>query len=154
MFAALITHPIGLLSLLAGLGILGMATQGPVFPLGSLGVQAAATLLQGPYNMLSASGALNPHQSARYVVTKSTAAALTLGPPTSGADDGVSIQIFSTTAAAHTVTAPTAGQIVDGNSSTYNTVMTFNAKIGANCTLDAYQGKWYVTSETGCAMSS
>ena len=133
---------------------MGTTTVGPVFPLGSLGVQAAAALLQGPFIQLSASGAVNPHGSARYVVTKSTAAALTLGPPTSGADDGVSIEIFSTTAAAHTITAPTAGQIVDGNSSTYNTVMTFNAKIGANCTLEAYQGKWYVTSEIGCAMSS
>ena len=129
-------------------------TVGPVFPLGSLGVQAAATLLQGPYVPLSASAAVNPHQSARYVITKSTAAALTLGPPTKGADDGVTIQFISSTAAAHTITTPTAGNIVDGNSSTYNTVMTFNAKIGASCVLSAYQGIWYVESEIGCAMSS
>ncbi len=125
-----------------------------VFPTGVLGLQAANTLLQGVPNVISASGAINPHQSALYVITKATAAALTLAAPTSGTDDNEILEFISTTAAAHTITTPAAGDIQDGNSSGYNTVMTFNAHKGANCRLRAYQGAWYVESEVGCSLTS
>ena len=131
-----------------------MSTVGPVTPLGTFGQAAANSMLAGPFVSITASGAINPHQSAKYVVSKATAAALTLGAPTSGADDGVLLEFFSTTAAAHTITTPTAGDIRDGNTSDHDTVMTFNAHIGALCILEAYQGVWYVRAEVGCSLSS
>lgn len=129
-------------------------TTGPVTPLGTFGQDAADSLLAGAFNVLSASGAVDPHTPAKYVITKATAAALTLAAPTAGADDGVSLEFISTTAAAHTITTPAAGDIRDGNTSDHDTVATFAAHIGANCTLEAYNGVWYVTSETGVSLSS
>lgn len=131
-----------------------MSTPGPVTPLGVLSQQAANSLLAGAFNVLSASGAVNPHQPAKYVITKASAAALTLAAPTAGTDDGIQLQFISTTAAAHTITTPAAGDIRDGNTSDHDTVATFNAHIGANCTLQAYNGVWYVTDETGVSLSS
>ena len=58
-----------------------------------------------PPLLLAASGAINPHQSATYVITLGSAAALTLAAPTAGTDDGVQITITSNTAYAHTLTA-------------------------------------------------
>jgi hypothetical protein len=145
-----LAHPIGLIALL-GIGIIGMATVGPLVPLGTLGAQAVAALGGGPPVLLAASGAINPHVSANYFVTKSTAAALTIGAPTAGADDGVQIAVYSTTAAAHTITGT--GLLNDGNSSGYKNVITFNAHIGASATLFAYNGAWYC-AESGGSITS
>jgi hypothetical protein len=79
---------------------------------------------------------------------------LTLAAPTAGTDDGVLLQFFSTTAEAHTITTPAAGDIRDGNTSDHDTVMTFNAHIGASCMLQAYNGVWYVREEIGCSLTS
>ena len=129
--------------------------SGAVTPLGTFGQDAADSLLAGAFNVISASGAIDPHTPARYVITKSTAAALlTLAAPTAGADDGVELEFISTSAEAHTITTPAAGDIRDGNTSDHDTVATFAAHIGANCTLVAYNGVWYVIAETGVSLSS
>jgi hypothetical protein len=93
---------------------------------------------------LSADGAINPHQSATYVVTKASAAALTLAAPTATTDDGVTITVTSNTAAAHVITAT--GLLQTGSASV-NTA-TFAAQKGASITLMAYQGKWNVLNST------
>jgi hypothetical protein len=131
-----------------------MGSPGGFIPLGTFGQQAANAMLGGPFIGIAASGAVNPHAPAKYIITKATAAALTLAVPTAGTDDGVQIEFISNTAAAHTITTPAAGDIQDGNSTGNNTVMTFNAKKGANCTLEAYQGIWIVTTEVGCSLTS
>lgn len=131
-----------------------MSTVGPVAPLGTFGQQAANALMAGPFILLTASGAVNPHVPARYIITKAGVAALTLAAPTAGADDGVLLEFTSTTANAHTITTPAAGDIQDGNTSAHNTVLTFNADKGASCLLCAYQGVWYVQSEIGCSLTS
>jgi hypothetical protein len=125
-----------------------------VFPTGTLGQQAANALLQGVANLITASGAINPHQSALYAITKAGVAAMTLAAPTGGTDDNVIIEIFSTTAYAHTITTPAAGDIRDGNTSDHDTVCTFNAHIGANLRLRAFNGVWYVEQEIGCSLTS
>lgn len=136
-----------------------------VAPSGALTNQALAAALLGPIVALSASGAipqppasiggaLGYRQPGVYAITKAGVAALTLVAPVKGADDGVQLRIFSTTAYAHTITCPAAGNIQDGNTSAHDTVMTFNAEIGANCTLVAYQGTWYVVAEVGCSLTS
>ncbi len=129
--------------------------SGPVTPEGSFGQDAVDSLLAGAFNPISASGAIDPHTPARYVITKSSAAAaLTLAAPTAGADDGVLLEFISTTAEAHTITTPAAGDIRDGNTSNHDTVLTMNANIGASCILEAYNGVWYVISEIGCSLTS
>jgi hypothetical protein len=125
-----------------------------VCPTGAFTPQAAAACGQGGPVLLSASGAINPHQSATYFITKAGVAALTLAAPTAGADDNVCMDIISTTAYAHTITTPAAGDIQDGNTSGHDTVATFNAEIGANISLRAYAGVWYVQGEVGCSLTS
>lgn len=130
-------------------------------PSGALTNQALAAMLLGPYIPIAASGAIpmpasssGARQPGKYVITKTGVAALTLAAPVAGADDGVLIEIFSTTAYAHTITTPAAGDIRDGNTSDHDTVMTFNAHIGARCLLEAYQGVWYVREEVGASLTS
>jgi hypothetical protein len=74
-----------------------------------------------------------------YVITKATAAAITLGAP-SKAQNGLRIGFRSNTAAAHTVTY-TAGFNGDTTSSD---IATFAAKVGASCTFEANAGAWGV----------
>jgi hypothetical protein len=78
-----------------------------------------------------------PRKNTLVVLTKATAAAMTLAGP-SKADNGIVMTILSQTAAAHTVTY-TAGIYGDTTSSD---VLTFAAKAGASCTLVAYNGAW------------
>lgn len=90
-------------------------------------------------------GAIPPHANGTFVITKGTAAALTLAAPTATTDDGVTITLTSNTAAAHVLTAT--GLLQDGSTTT--DVATFAAHPGASLTLMAYQGKWNVISQVG-----
>jgi hypothetical protein len=155
----LATHPVGVLAFLviaaASLGLIGMATSpvGPgnqiVTPVGAFTAQAAASLLAGPFVPIAASGAVNPQLPGKYVITKAGVAALTLAAPRLGIDDGILIQISSTTAFAHTVTAT--GLYADGGG--HVNLATFAANIGATLILEAYQGKWYVMLQQGVTMT-
>jgi hypothetical protein len=89
------------------------------------------------------------------VVTKGTAAALTLAAPTAGVPakgghDGMRITILSTTAAAHTVTNTTPGF---NNGSTASDVGTFGAAIGNWMTVEAYNGIWYVVGSLNVTLA-
>jgi hypothetical protein len=113
-----------------------------VYP-GVLSQDAINKMLGGPFTLVGASGAMDPHSAARYMITKSTAiAAMTLAAPTAGADDGMNIEILSSTAFAHTITAT--GLLVDG-AGHVNTA-TFPAAGGGALDLVAYNGKWYVVN--------
>jgi predicted RecA/RadA family phage recombinase len=90
--------------------------------------------------VVSASGAINPHASATYVITKAGVAALTLAAPTATTDDGVTITFTSNTANAHTVTAT---GLYQTGAATVN-LATLAAFAGAGFTIYAYQGKWNV----------
>src|SRR5690348_7387465 len=86
------------------------------------------------------------------LITKGTAAAMTLalptaGLPSAGGDDGKTLRIMSTTAAAHTVTTPSSG--LNGASH----IATFAAAIGNCIMLVAYNGSWWKLSATGITMS-
>jgi hypothetical protein len=74
-----------------------------------------------------------------YVITKATAAAITLSAP-SKAQNGLTLTFRSATAAAHTVTY-TAGYYGDATSSD---IATFAAKVGASMTIEANAGTWGV----------
>lgn len=80
------------------------------------------------------------------IITKGTAAALTLAAPTAGkpsrgGHDGLRIRFVSTTAAAHTVTNSSPGF---NNGSTASDVGTFAAAIGNGFEVEAYNGIWYI----------
>jgi hypothetical protein len=75
------------------------------------------------------------------MITKSSVAAYTLAAPTS---DGIRIELISTTAFAHTVTAT--GLLQTGTAAV--NVATFAAFAGARLNLRSYNGKW-VASGTG-----
>jgi hypothetical protein len=98
--------------------------------------------------LAAADGAIAP-ASGLTVITKATAAALTLAAPTTGTDDGKTLTIIAATAAAHTVTQTTPGF---NGGSTASDVATFAAAIGNSISLVAYGGKWLVTNLTGVTL--
>ena len=91
-------------------------------------------------HLISASGTVDPHSSGRYVINAGSAAALTLGAPTAGTEDGLCIQILSSTNYAHTLTAT--GLLQTGSASVNEA--TFGAYAGAGLTLMAFNGYWIV----------
>lgn len=83
------------------------------------------------------------------IITKGTAAALTLAAPTATTHDGVEIVFVSTTAAAHTVTATTIGFNAGDAASD---VGTFGGAIGDGLACVAYQGEWYTTNNVNVTL--
>lgn len=92
-------------------------------------------------SVLAADGAI-PVVAGSYVITKPSAAALTLAAPTPGTQDGLTITISSASSFAHVITAT--GLLQTGSAAA--TTATFAAFQGAGVTLRAYNGKWQVTS--------
>lgn len=90
----------------------------------------------------SADGAIATKQGT-VIITKGSAAALTLAAPTATTDDGKRLLIVTATAFAHTVTQTTPGI---NNGSTASDVGTFTAAIGNGMELVAYNGIWYTVS--------
>lgn len=84
------------------------------------------------------------------IITKGTAAAMTLAAPTATTHDGVIIEVISTTAAAHTVTATTVGFNAGDAASD---VGTFGAAIGNSFRFIAYQGEWYVLNNVNVTLA-
>jgi hypothetical protein len=119
-----------------------------IYP-GALTPDAIQKLVAAPFALLPASGAIDPHTSNRYMITKAGVAALTLAAPAAGADDGLCIELTSSTAFAHTVTAT--GLYQDG--AAHVNVATFPAQIGGSIALVAWQGKWIVQSLQAVVMS-
>lgn len=77
------------------------------------------------------------------MITKATAAALTLADPTSGVHDGARITFIAATAAAHTISnAAGSGFFSSGGSG--KDVATLGGAIGDGLTVEAYAGKWYL----------
>ena len=90
-----------------------------------------------PYQVASADGAITIAHGT-VVITKATAAALTIANPPVDLDGAV-LNIVAATAAAHTVTY-TAGF---NGGSTASDVATFGGAKGDSFTVVAYQGVWY-----------
>lgn len=95
---------------------------------------------------LPASGAIPANKSADYVITKATAAALTLAKPT---QDGLNITVASSTGAAHTITAT--GLLQTGSASV--NVATMAASAGASVSLQSFNGKWMTLGQIGVTFS-
>jgi hypothetical protein len=106
------------------------------------GLQLSLTPIQG-------SGAVNANQRANYLITAPSAAAMTLGGPRPGIDDGTVIQFTSSSAFQHTLTTP--GILQTGAAAV--TTATWPAHAGGSLTLVANAGKWLVQSSNGIAFS-
>jgi hypothetical protein len=102
-----------------------------------------------PLTVQSIDGAIDPHTSAAYVITKGSAAALTLAAPTVTTDDGVQIIFTSASAFAHTVTATN----LFNSGSAANDLATNDPFAGASLTLVAYQGLWNVISSNAVTIT-
>lgn len=98
---------------------------------------------------LTTNGAIPPHTTATYVITKGSLLGDTLAAPTATTDDGVHINVTSNTAYAHTITAT--GLLQTGTASV--NVATFAAVAGATLELMAYQGKWNVMNSNQITFS-
>ncbi len=78
-----------------------------------------------------------------YVITNAGIATITVSAPTAGVDDGLEIEIASSTNFAHIV-AVGAGKLQMGQAA--GAQVTFPAFAGAEVYLTAYQGKWIVAT--------
>jgi hypothetical protein len=106
--------------------------------------------LQGPIIVLTGTtDAINPHVSGNYIIKTGSADAITLGAPTAGVDDNLSINIWSDTAQAHTVTATS----LFANGTALKTTATFAAFRGAGMTLRAYNGVWQVLAASNVPLT-
>lgn len=100
----------------------------------------------------SANGAITiPTHSQTIVITKGTAAALTLADPTATTHDGVRLTIVSTTDAAHTIDN-SAGSGFNGGGAGED-VATFAANAGSCLIVEAYQGVWYTVGNIGATLA-
>lgn len=102
--------------------------------------------------VLADNGAITIPDGGRKIVvlTKGTASAITLAAPTATTHDGIEIAIVSTTAAAHTITATTIGF---NAGDTDGDVATLGGAIGDGLSVVAYQGEWYVLTNTNATLA-
>lgn len=104
---------------------------------------------EGELQIAAADGAINI-KSGTVVITKAGVCALTLADPTATVDDFKILEIRSVTANAHTV-SNAAGSGFNGGGSGAD-VGTFGAAKGNGFRLLAYQGDWYVISNTNVTL--
>ncbi len=95
----------------------------------------------------AADGAIPVTPSKAYVITKGSAAALTIAAPTV---DNVDIIITSDTAFAHVLTF-TGGTLDSGNAAVLTA--TWNAFKGASLEIISYNGRWKVLNANGVGLS-
>ncbi len=82
-------------------------------------------------------------QNATVILSKGSAAAITLAAPTNGTHDGYTIKVISASAFAHVITGGVDGFNAKGSSGT----LTFGGAKGDSVTLVAYGGHWYTASK-------
>lgn len=100
--------------------------------------QGAIILLSGTTDLI------NPQASGNYIVKTGSANAMTLAAPRVGLDDNLSINIWSDTLFAHTLTG--SGAIFAAGAALATTV-TFKAFRGSGISLRAFNGVWQVVSQ-------
>lgn len=106
--------------------------------------RAAIDAQQARQVVYSADGAIDTTFSHTAILTKGSAAAMTLAAPTT-ANNGTRITIQAGSAFAHVVTAT--GLIEDGVTGGAKNTYTTAAFVGSGATLEAYGGKWLLLSK-------
>lgn len=88
-------------------------------------------------------------QNAYVVLSKGSAAAITLAAPTAGTHDGIRITVVAISAQAHVITGSVDGFNAKGSSGT----ATFGGALGDSVTFIAYNGHWYTTSKVNVTIA-
>jgi len=136
-----------------GVSVLDNRSAGPQWWAANSGATAlvrTGSALEGwPVTALTTNGAIGPHTSGNYVITKAGVLADTLAAPVTGTEDGIIIAVMSNTANAHTITAT---GLLNTGSAAVN-VATFAAFAGANLVLQASAAKWNVLTSNGITFS-
>ncbi len=98
-------------------------------------------------NLLAADGAIPNRVPGFYMITKGSAAALTLAAPVAGTDDGMEVEITVGTNFAHVITATgllqQAGAAANKNSITFADATN---RVGSTVYLTAFNGLWLVAN--------
>lgn len=113
------------------------------------GIITATGGIKGPVVTISGDGAITISPNALVMLSKGTAAAITIAAPTNTTHDGYIIRVFSSTAAAHVITCSTDGFNAKGSSGT----ITFAANIGSSTTIVAMGGHWYTLAGIGATVA-
>lgn len=110
---------------------------------------AGVELLSGTTDAITfpRTGPAFPLGSSNFIITATAVDAITLSTERVGKDDNRSVNIWSDTAFAHTVTLP--GATFAHGAVGLATVATFAAFRGAGMTLRGYNGTWQVVSSSG-----
>lgn len=124
------------------------------FQIGGVAVTATADDLNGAARSLNTqvalvNGAITIKRGV-VVITKATAAAMTLANPVATDDDFKRLTIIAATAAAHTVDNSAGAGFNAGGAGA--DVGTFGGAKGDGIVLVAYQGVWYVESKTNVTL--
>ncbi|HXL23835.1 MAG TPA: hypothetical protein VOA78_15335 [Candidatus Dormibacteraeota bacterium] len=118
----------------------GLTNQGAIHG-GTIQQIVDCDSLQGPVIFLNGlADVINPHVSGNYVIRSSAADLMTLGAPTAGIDDNLSINIWSDAAFVHTITTVA----LFANGAALANVATFKAFKGSGVSLRAFNGVWQV----------
>jgi hypothetical protein len=121
---------------------------------GSFSADAAQDIIdtdafQGPLIILSGSAdAIPTHVGGNFLITTAGVDAMTIGAPTAGTDDGLTISLQSTTAQVHTLTGPT-GCFATGVGVVKHIATWTTGYIGQGVVLRAYGGIWYQIGNVG-----
>lgn len=81
-------------------------------------------------------------QTGTVLLSKGSAAAITIAAPTATTHDRIQIEVIALTAQAHVITCATVGFNAKGSSGT----LTFGGAKGDSVKLRAYNGNWYVVA--------
>jgi hypothetical protein len=84
------------------------------------------------------------HSPGNYIVKTAGVNAMTIPTPTPGVDDGLSVNVWSDTANAHTITCAT--QVIAAGVA-LKTTITFPAFRGAGVSLRAFNGTWQIIGQ-------
>lgn len=98
--------------------------------------------IAGVIQSITGDGAITIASGARVLLSKGSAAAITIAAPTATTHDGFTITVIATSAQAHVITSATDGFNAKGSSGT----LTFGGAIGDSVTLMAHNGHWYTVS--------
>ena len=135
----------------------GEITIGALTASGSYTAQDVADLaatyhpLVDSIEVCSADGAIASLHGIVKITKSASAAALTLAAPIDVTDDGKYINVLSTTAKAHVITAT--GLIMNGTAGSPLNSITFAAYPGAGVTLMAMGGYWYAIANRACTVA-
>lgn len=88
-------------------------------------------------------------QNSTVVLSKGSAAAITLAAPTATTHDGYIIRVVAISAQAHQITGSVDGFNAKGSSGT----ITFGGAIGDSVTLVAYNGHWYTLAKVNATVA-